>query len=90
LFPIVLLLAMSGLSFSTHTSPTLTGRATERHLTHAKRRLYQFVLKEIDGASKGASTASVDSHPDESDLLFISLPIEVLHKVMCVMDPFGK
>lgn len=81
---------MSGLSFSTHTSPTLTGRATERHLSHAKRKLYQFVLKEIDNASKGASTASIDSQPDETDLLFLSLPVELLLKVMCVMDPLGK
>lgn len=77
---------MSGLCLSTQ-HPSLTGRATERHLTHAKRKLYQFVFKEIDRASEDAYTSVINSRPDESSLFLFSLPADVLLRVMTFVNP---
>eukprot|EP01127_Copromyxa_protea_P003852 TRINITY_DN13608_c0_g1_i1.p1 TRINITY_DN13608_c0_g1~~TRINITY_DN13608_c0_g1_i1.p1 ORF type:complete len:309 (-),score=50.58 TRINITY_DN13608_c0_g1_i1:54-947(-) len=77
---------MSGLRLSTQ-QHSLTGRATERHLTHAKRKLYQFVGKEIDKASECAYTPAINSNPDESSLFLFSLPVDVLLRVMKFVNP---
>lgn len=84
---------MSGLSFSTQWSPTLTGvrTPTERHLAHAKRKLYQFVLREIDRVGQSAERSDIESSPDGHDslLYFLALPLDIMIRVMYVMEPTG-
>lgn len=82
---------MSGLSFSTH-SPALTLRTTERHLAHAKRKLYQFVLREIDRVGQSSFRSNIDhvlQSECESCASFLALPLDILLRAMYVMDPTG-